>query len=130
MQPQVLHEVNTTGCTDNYYEPLDDKETNNDIDWTWICNSTGFVTVSTKDNIMFIGETVVLTMPIILVNIIINDTTRKCDRKYYTKSILQGTQTIIMSHWMTKKLTKMLMNQTIMHLQSPKQQHRQTLPFT
>jgi hypothetical protein len=32
MQPQVLHEVNTTGCTDNYYEPLDDKETDNDVD--------------------------------------------------------------------------------------------------
>jgi hypothetical protein len=32
MRPQVLHEVNTTGRTDNYYEPLDDKETNNDVD--------------------------------------------------------------------------------------------------
>jgi hypothetical protein len=32
MQPQVLHEVNTTGHTDNYYEPLDDEETDNDVD--------------------------------------------------------------------------------------------------
>jgi hypothetical protein len=29
---QVLHKVNTTGHTDNYYEPLDDKETDNDVD--------------------------------------------------------------------------------------------------
>jgi hypothetical protein len=47
MRLQVLHKVNTTSHTDNYYEPLDDK----------------------------------------------------------------------------KELTMMLMNQTIMHLQSPKQQH-------
>jgi hypothetical protein len=32
MRLQVLHKVNTTGHTDNYYEPLDDKETNNDVD--------------------------------------------------------------------------------------------------
>jgi hypothetical protein len=33
MRPQVLHEVNTTGHTYNYYyEPLDDKETDNDVD--------------------------------------------------------------------------------------------------
>jgi hypothetical protein len=32
MRPQVLQEVNTTGHTDNYYEPLDDEETNNDAD--------------------------------------------------------------------------------------------------
>jgi hypothetical protein len=32
MQPQVLHEVNTTSRTDNYYEPLDDEETDNDVD--------------------------------------------------------------------------------------------------
>jgi hypothetical protein len=63
---------------------------------------------------MFIGEKVVLTGPIILLNIILPNTTRKCDRKYYTKSILLATQTIIMSHWMMKK---------------PKQQHRRTLHF-
>jgi hypothetical protein len=32
MRPKVLHEVNTTGRTDNYYEPLDDEETDNDVD--------------------------------------------------------------------------------------------------
>jgi hypothetical protein len=53
MRLQVLHKVNTTSHTDNYYEPLDDK----------------------------------------------------------------------------KELTMMLMNQTIMHLQSPKQQHCWTLHF-
>jgi hypothetical protein len=45
------------------------------------------------------------------------------------KSILPAAQTIIMSHWMMKKLTMMLMNQTIMHLQSPKQQDRGALHF-